>query len=64
MRKLRYIIWDDGHSHPQIRVDDPTKTNIVAILPSYPGHYCTCQNHRKAKRLANKIVKILNKETK
>jgi len=60
-KKDVYSLRDDGYDFVQIRRNDKTSIDIVAVF-TYDGcgQFTTKQSRKQSKRLANKIVKILN----
>ncbi len=56
-----YSIYPSTYGDVQIRENDKTEINIVAVfIVEGNGRYCTNQSRKKALQLARKAVKALN----
>ena len=59
--KSVYSIYPSTYGDVQIRENDKTEINIVAVFViAGNGKYCTNQSRKKALQLARKVVKALN----
>ena len=56
-----YSIYDTGYSNVQIRENNETEINIVATMPRPGGEFITNQSRKEGLKLAQKIVRLLNK---
>ncbi len=57
-----YSIYPSTYGDIQIRKNDETEINIVAVfIIEGNGQYCTSQNRKEALRLARRTVKALNR---
>ncbi len=57
-----YSIYPSTYGDIQIRKNDETEINIVAVfIIEGNGKYCTNQNRKMALRLARRTVKALNR---
>lgn len=63
MKKDVYSIYPSTYGDVQIRKNNKTEINIVAVfIIEGNGKYCTNQDRKTALRLARKTVKTLNGE--
>ena len=62
MKKNIYSIYPSTYGDIQIRKNNKTEINIVAIFViEGNGKYCTNQDRKNALRLARKTIRALNK---
>ncbi len=62
MKKDIYSIYPSTYGDIQIRKNNKTEINIVAVFViEANGKYCTTQSRKNALRLARKTIKAMNK---
>ncbi len=60
-----YSIYPSTYGNVQVRVNNKTEINIVAVfVVEGNGRYCTDQSRKKALKLARKTIKALNRGNK